>query len=441
MPDDDRDQMHTFNLKAVVQDTGLTPDTLRAWERRYGLPQPQRSAGGHRLYSQRDINILKWLTARQEEGLSISKAVDLWNRILGEGQDPLRMAEYAIPLSAFVSVAPVGAVSLDELRDDWISACLAFDEQQAEQVLSQAFALHPVEAICVDVLSAGMTQIGEEWYRGDVTVQQEHFASSLARRRVETLIAATPVPTRPDRILAGAPPREEHDIGLLMLTLLLRRHGWDVAYLGANVPTEHLESTIVTIQPQLMVSSAQQLHTASALLEMSRFLQQQGLPLAFSGRIFALLPALRSRIPGHFLGDDLLEAPRRVEQILSSPVQLASVEAASEAYQHALAHFQERLPRIETDVWQAMESLQIAHAHLSRANESLARDIQAALALGDMESLSGEISWIEGLLANHQIPTELLGHFLYAYHQAISKHLDERGQPVVAWLARLIGIE
>jgi DNA-binding transcriptional MerR regulator/methylmalonyl-CoA mutase cobalamin-binding subunit len=435
------DRTSTFNLKAVVQETGLTPDTLRAWERRYGLPQPQRSAGGHRLYSQHDIEILKWLVARQEEGLSISKAVDLWNRLVDEGQDPLRMTEYAIPVSAVVSVASLPAESLTELREAWVHACLAFDEQSAEQVLSQAFALHPVETVCFEVLSAGLASIGEGWYQGEVTVQQEHFVSALARRRLESLIAATPAPTRPGRILVGAPPGEEHDLNLLMLALLLRRQGWDVVYLGANVPLEKLELALNTLRPQIMVASAQQLHAAATLLRVGHFLQKEGIPLTFGGRIFNLIPALRSRIPGHFLGDHLSEALQVVEQVMSSPAPLAPVESASEAYQHSLAHFREHLPSIEANVWQAMEPLAIPHAHLSQANESLARDIEAALALGDMDFLRGELAWVEGLLANHQLPANLLEHYLNTYYQAIRTHLDERGQPIAAWLAQLIGIE
>jgi MerR family transcriptional regulator, light-induced transcriptional regulator len=90
-------QTPTFNLKAVTQETGINPDTLRAWERRYGLPQPERTAGGHRIYSQHDIALLKWLLARQEEGLSISRAVDLWRKLKTEGQDPLLAPEYALP--------------------------------------------------------------------------------------------------------------------------------------------------------------------------------------------------------------------------------------------------------------------------------------------------------------------------------------------------------
>ncbi|MDV7400978.1 MerR family transcriptional regulator, partial [Arthrospira platensis SPKY1] len=72
-------KLPSFNLKVVIQETGIKPHTLRAWERRYGLPQPERTPGGHRLYSQRDIDIVKWLIHRQEEGLTISRAVELWS--------------------------------------------------------------------------------------------------------------------------------------------------------------------------------------------------------------------------------------------------------------------------------------------------------------------------------------------------------------------------
>src|SRR6187551_3304288 len=78
-----------YNLKVVLKETGLAADTLRAWERRYGLPTPNRTAGGHRLYSQRDIETIKWLMKRQQEGLSISHAVEMWNEQLTSGADPL----------------------------------------------------------------------------------------------------------------------------------------------------------------------------------------------------------------------------------------------------------------------------------------------------------------------------------------------------------------
>ncbi len=86
------DKTPTFNLKAVVRETGLKPDTLRAWERRYGVPSPDRTDSGHRLYSQHDIDTLKWLLERQQEGMSISRAVELWHRLEEDGTDPLQAA-------------------------------------------------------------------------------------------------------------------------------------------------------------------------------------------------------------------------------------------------------------------------------------------------------------------------------------------------------------
>ena len=94
-----------FNLKVVLKETGLAADTLRAWERRYGLPMPQRTAGGHRLYSQRDIETIKWLMKRQAEGLSISRAVDLWNEQLASGADPLAGALPSGP--SLISALPI----------------------------------------------------------------------------------------------------------------------------------------------------------------------------------------------------------------------------------------------------------------------------------------------------------------------------------------------
>ena len=82
-------QSPAYNLKVVLKETGLKADVLRAWERRYNLPQPQRTPGGHRLYSEYDIEIVKWLRTRQAEGLSISRAVELWKETIAAGNDPL----------------------------------------------------------------------------------------------------------------------------------------------------------------------------------------------------------------------------------------------------------------------------------------------------------------------------------------------------------------
>lgn len=151
-----------FNLKVVLQETNLAADTLRAWERRYGLPAPQRTAGGHRLYSQYDIEMIKWLLARQAEGLSISRAVDLWNEHNASGVDPLDGFSPSIlsPAQATPALYIPPNTNLDFLRGQWIEACMKFSELNSERVLNQAFSMFPVEAVCINVLQKGMAEIG-----------------------------------------------------------------------------------------------------------------------------------------------------------------------------------------------------------------------------------------------------------------------------------------
>src|SRR5574338_1215701 len=105
-------QIPVYNLKAVLKETGIAADTLRAWERRYGLPKPQRTPGGHRLYSEHDIRLIKWLISKQAEGLSISRAVELWRDQSSAGRDPLSDKLAAGPSSS--GALPVA--SLESLR-------------------------------------------------------------------------------------------------------------------------------------------------------------------------------------------------------------------------------------------------------------------------------------------------------------------------------------
>ena len=243
---------------------------------------PERTPGGHRLYSQRDIEIIKWLIAKQHEGLSISRAVDLWNELTASGQDPL-------PASV-KQMVPIPSANLDLVRQAWLNACLAFNENAAEQALNQAFATHPLETVCVEVMQRGLHQIGEIWYHNEASVQQEHFTSALAHRKLDAMIAAAPPPTRPYTALIGCTAGEQHVFSLLLLMLLLRRRGLNVVYLGANVPTIRFNETLQTVRPHLIILAAQQLQTANRLRETAEQLQASGARVAYGGRIFNLLP-------------------------------------------------------------------------------------------------------------------------------------------------------
>jgi len=431
------DLIPTYNLKAVVQETGLKPDTLRAWERRYGIPEPDRTDGGHRLYSQHDINTLKWLLARQDEGLSISRAVALWHSLREEGQDPLHvypLTHSAAP-PAYPAIDSGGAIV--ELRRAWVEACLAFDERRAEAVLNQAFSYYAPETVCFELLQKALVEIGQGWYEGLVSVQQEHFTSALAMRRLDSLLAATPAPTRTGRILVGCPPGEIHTFSPLMVSFLLRRRGWDVLYLGADVPTNRLQATIERTQPDLVIFSAQLLETAASLLDIAYYLRDVNIPLGYSGYIFGAVPDLARRIPGHFLGQELSETPQMIENLILHRLPAPPHEPPSELLQQAWSHFRERAGLIETHVWQAVDAHRSVQG-MADANRRLTGNILAALKLGDLDYIGPNLQWLEGMIINNNMPPDVLCNFLAAYHAAAAQHLSApAGQPIIDWLAKV----
>jgi DNA-binding transcriptional MerR regulator len=417
----------TFNLKAVIKETGISADTLRAWERRYGLPLPERTPGGHRLYSEYDIETIKWLINKQEDGLSISRAVDLWKDTRDSGQDPL--AE-----SQSMSAAQIPVVNIETARQAWMQACLVFDGTRADQILNQAFATHSVEFVCMEVLRRGLFDIGELWYQDKASVQQEHFASGLAIRKLDALISATPAPTRVETILVACPPEEQHVCPLLFLTLFLRRRGWNVVNLGSNVPLARMEEAVEKIQPVLVVLSAQQLTTAIGLRAMASLLRKKEVQVAFGGRIFNLEADLRDRIPAHFLGVTIETSLQAIEthalQPLTVPVTnpLQKKEIAL-----ADAYLQSRRS-IEDYASETLAERKISIEHLTTANLFLGNTLSAALQLGNPSYANTDMDWLRILLTPRDIPFKTLPEFLEAYEKGIDQTMGKIGATIMQWI-------
>ena len=341
-----------FNLKVVLQETNIAADTLRAWERRYGLPMPQRTSGGHRLYSQYDIETIKWLLARQSEGLSISRAVDLWNDHNASGVDPL--AGFTPSTLTSTQATPAIYISpdtnLDSLRTQWIAACMQFSESNSEQILNQAFSMFPVESVCMEILQKGMAEIGGLWYENGASVQQEHFASGLAMRRLDALLSASPAPTRNQTVMVGCPPNEWHTFTPLLLSLLLRRRGFNVIYLGANVPAEQFEETVKSVNAKLVILVAQTLITAASLQTTALALTNLRTPVGYGGRIFNLQSNLANCIPGYYLGVSLPSALDTVEKLLQAKIKPISFKAISREYIVAHQAFISKRAHIESTI-------------------------------------------------------------------------------------------
>ena len=426
-----------FNLKVVLKETGLAADTLRAWERRYGLPVPQRTPGGHRLYSQRDIETIKWLMKRQAEGLSISRAVDMWNEQLASGSDPLTdpMQSLLASASPVLTQYQTPDTTLDSLRSQWITACMDFSESTAEQTLNQAFSMFAVEAVCLDVLQKGLSEIGDRWHENRASVQQEHFASGLAMRRLDALLIATPAPTRNQILLVGCPPDEWHVFTPLLLTLLLRRRGFPVVFLGANVPASRFADTVKNVKTDLVILVAQQLITAATLQKTTLLLSKQKFLIAFGGRIFNLHPDITRSIPGYFLGLELNEALEEIELILRSKAIHHQPKGASKEYITAHQVFVSRRAQIELTLKETLEPLSISPDDLKTGMQFLGDNITAALQLGHMSLVTAEVDWLRSLLQAYDTPPQQLIQFMRTYAQVVDQTINGQGKPIIEWFA------
>lgn len=300
-----------FNTKAVARETSVPPDTFRAWERRYGIPRPQRTAGGHRLYSERDIAIIRWLRDRTAEGMNISHAVMLLTSVLEEAE----------PASSHD-----GARSLENIAEELIAALTSFNSVQAERLTSEAFALYQFETVLLDLIQPVMVEIGERWHRGEINVANEHFATEFIRRKLASLINVFENSSYRETIVVGCAPGELHDLGALYVALFLVRRGWAVVYLGQQMPLLDLLETVRSVRADLVCLSASTLDTAMQLLEVARAIQKDtpNVRFGYGGRIFNQNPELRQKIPGTFLGADARELIDTVSSLLSS----ASTSAA-----------------------------------------------------------------------------------------------------------------
>lgn len=428
-----------YNMKVVVRETGLKPDTLRAWERRYGVPNPDRTSGGHRLYSQYQIDMLKWMIARQGEGMSISHAIDLWQQLISHGEDPFLM-DGEMANSPPGSTYELSGDALTDLRTAWLDACLNFDEHNANQILAQAFAQFPGETVCYELLQKNLSRIGQMWYEGSATVQQEHFCSSMAIRQLESLLASVPRPTYDVKILVGCGPLEQHTFGALFLTYLCRRRGWDVVCLGANVPKSRLETAVQTVEPNLLVLTAQTLHAAGALMEAAQLLYEHHVPFGYGGAVFGYLQNARRHIPGYYLGDDLLEAPDRIAQLLSDKKGMVEAEPVPERYPAAVSHFCRYRSAIELFVENELAEDALTARQIQKTNADMGDNIVAALQLGDINLLTANINWLKGLLLHYHdvMPQNDMDPYIDAYNRGAEQILDPiNGKIILDWFAQL----
>jgi DNA-binding transcriptional MerR regulator len=340
-----------FNTKAVVQQTGVPAPTLRAWERRYALLSPERANNAYRLYSQRDIALIRWLKERIDAGMSISQAVALFRHLQEAYQQALSplqpqfstsenhpFFQIAVHPSLQEPVAPepkqrqkppemptsaqawqqmaeeaiqhnyLPASFLVSLREHVIDAFKSFDDVRASMLMGTLLAVYSVEQVCTDVITPVLWQIGQIWAEGELSIAVEHFASNFFRALLTHLFHTTPMPRQGALAIVCCAPGEPHEIAPLMLALFMRRRGIRVAYLGQAIETGALIASIKQLNPVLVCVSLTISSYLPALVHLSRMVQHLPSPrpiFAFGGQVFTHHGDTASQVNGLYLDGDM----------------------------------------------------------------------------------------------------------------------------------------
>jgi len=208
---------------------GVSPELLRAWERRYGLLQPVRSPGGYRLYTDQDAERVARMRRALDDGLSAAEAA---RAALQPARPSERLLEHA-------------ATRL-------LDAINRYDEPGVHAVLDETLAAFGLEAVLRELILPALTDVGVDWDKNALGISREHFASNVIRGRLLSLARLWGRGAGP-LVLLACLPGEQHDVSLLAFGLLLRSHGWRILFLGANTPIATLAHTANTTHPAITV--------------------------------------------------------------------------------------------------------------------------------------------------------------------------------------------
>ena len=227
-------------IGVVARRTGMKPDLIRAWERRYSAVEPGRTQTRRRSYSDDDIARLLLLRRVVSSGRGIGQIAHLSNQelraLLAEGP-------------ALADPAPAGAAPPEETAESCLTLCLSaarrLDVRDLEQQLERASVVLGRHNLLEQLLSPLMQQIGELWQRGELRPVHEHMASSVVRSFVGSLRAAHHAASGAPQLLVTTPVRQLHELGALIAAASAASDGWQVTYLGPDLPAEEIAAAAV----------------------------------------------------------------------------------------------------------------------------------------------------------------------------------------------------
>ena len=231
-----------FQIKVVSKLTGLTADTIRAWERRYEAVQPVRSDSGVRMYTSAHVSRLELLRRVVSRGHAIGRISHLSDdQLRGLLEEDTGRRDRATEGACLVR--------------DLLAAVEAFDHYQVDHLLTRTAIIMRPRDIVHDVAEPFIEAIGNRWAEGRFSIAQEHMATHLLRNLFGTLLRLSGNPITERALILATPSGEQHEIGLLMIALLAASQGVKVCYLGAELPIDEILEVVARVPAVAVVLS------------------------------------------------------------------------------------------------------------------------------------------------------------------------------------------
>ena len=281
-----------YTVKHAAAMTGISPATLRMWERRYEVVVPGRSPSGYRVYDEAAVRRLSAMRALVEAGWS--------PRLAAEQVKSGTTGGLAGPVADSVE----GATG--ELGDPEALVRVAggFDGARLAAVLDEAFGRGTFEEVVDGWLMPALRELGEAWHRGTVSVAGEHFVSATVNRRLAGVLDALPVPSGAPRVIVGLARGSRHELGVLAFAAMLRRVGIDVVYVGGDLPPESWVVALDGDRPDAVVIGVPSSDDIAAVRDTVASLRAAypGIAVHLGGRHQDQVGVAGSQPLGHLLG-------------------------------------------------------------------------------------------------------------------------------------------
>lgn len=257
-----KDETAHYLISTVAKRSGVKSDLVRAWERRYQAVTPERTAGGHRLYTEQDIARLRLLNQATQHGHSISRIA----RFSLEELLILVQNEQAMPMETLSNYnaantarpLPINGqrqLLADSYMEKCYAAVLAFDAKALEAHFENAIVELGSEAFIESLLTPLLTHIGDRWKTGELRPIHEHMTSSVIRSLTYILRNNAPSLGNAPRMIVSTPIGQLHELGALLAAIMAELKGWQVTYLGANLPAEEIAAAVRYTQSRAVTIS------------------------------------------------------------------------------------------------------------------------------------------------------------------------------------------